>query len=98
MSKLLIIMSKDRFKPTEIDRLHPEDNIRVEITNVNGDTVAGYKGSGFSNISDAIDSAYDTNSELLGSKDDYVYTVTDMAKNISHRYRINAGCHVKLLV
>lgn len=91
-------MSEGRFKPTEIDRLRPEDTVKVEIVNVNGDKVAGYKGSGFSKISEAIDNAYNAYSELLGSKEDYVYTVTDMTDNISHRYRINAGGHVKLLV
>lgn len=87
-----------RFKPTEIDRLKPEDNVKVDITNIDGNKTATYTGSGFSNISDAIDAAYDTNANSLGDKEIYVYTVTDEASGISHRYRINAGGHVKLLV
>ncbi|MDE6859181.1 MAG: hypothetical protein K2J65_02070 [Duncaniella sp.] len=91
-------MSNDRFKSAETERLRPESNVRVEITNINGDIVAGYTGSGFTKISDAIDKAYDAYSDLLASKEDYVYTVTDTSDSITHRYRINAGGHARLVV
>ena len=91
-------MSNERFKPTEIDRLHPEDNVRVEIENINGDVVSAYKGSGFSKVGDAIMTAYNANESLLGSADDYVYSVTGRNSGVCHRYRINAGGNAKLIV
>lgn len=91
-------MSNERCKPTEIDRLHSEDTVRVEIENINGDVVTTYKGSGFSKIEDAITAAYDANASLLGEMNDYVYNITDKATGICHRYRINAGGNAKLIV
>lgn len=87
-----------RTTATNINRVRPDDKVRVEIENVNGDVVSTYKGSGFSRVEEAIGAAYEYNSELLGPMADYVYSVGDSATGVCHRYRINAGGNVKLIV
>lgn len=81
-----------------INRVRPDDKVRVEIENVNGDVVSTYKGTGFSKVEEAIDAAYEYNSGLLGPMVDYVYSVNDSTTGVCHRYRINAGGNAKLIV
>lgn len=91
-------MENERLKSSETERLHPNDDVRVEIENINGDVVTTYKGSGFSTIDEAINAAYNANPVLLGDMADYVYCVTNRETGVTRRYRINAGGNAKLII
>lgn len=88
----------ERATSKDINRVRPDDKVRVAIENVNGDVVSTYKGTGFSRVEEAIDAAYEYNSGLLGPMADYVYSIDDSTTGVCHRYRINAGGNVKLII
>lgn len=78
------------------NRLSPSDRVNVKVACDNR-TVAEFTGTGFHNIEEAVNKAY----EEVGAsypKEECVFTVIDASKGVESRYRINAHGHVKLIV
>lgn len=81
----------------EANRLHPDDEVKVEIFDQDNVCVETYKGKGFNNVAQAIRSACEY-SELPDDWRNYTFRVTDMPDSTTERYRINENNHVKLIV
>lgn len=79
------------------NRLHPSDDVRVEIFDPDGKEIDAYQGSGYRNVSEAVSAAYEGSDRTHLEIEDYVFRVTDLASDTSARYRVNAGGHVRLI-
>lgn len=78
------------------DRLHPDDKVRVYIY-WGGKDIGAYGSTGFHTVAEAIHKAFDSSEHTGANIEDYVFRVTDLARNTSARYRINAGGNTKLI-
>ena len=76
--------------------IHPIDDVQEEIY-LDGHRIDTYQGSGYHNITEAIDTAYEASDRTNNPADDYVYRVTNLPTGTVARYRINAGDHVVIL-
>lgn len=79
------------------NHLSPSDSVKVEILSPTGYCVSTWQGSGFSNLTQAVQAAYSGSNDLHMPPEDYVYTVTDLARHTSGQYRIDAGGHLRIL-
>lgn len=82
----------------DTNRLRPADQVKIEVYNNAGKEIAFYLGSGFRDISDAINTAYDNAMAREGDIEDFVFVVTDETEGTTGRYRINAGGHVRSII
>lgn len=80
----------------ETNRLRPDDKVKVGIE-CDGRTVGEYTSDGSHNVAEAISRAYEEEDASYPAED-CVFTVTDLSKGTSERYRLNAHGHVKLIV
>ena len=79
------------------DRLRLENQVTVTIIGPDGTTLYSSKGKGFHNIEEAINAAInDANLEV--NPENCVFEVSNDSTDVSHRYRINAHGHLKLIV
>lgn len=79
----------------EINRIHPIDDVRVDI--LLGDKHDVYEGSGFHTVDEAVRNAFDGSSFRNVNIEDCVFTVVDLSHGTSARYRVNSGGHVHLI-
>ena len=78
-----------------INRLYPQDDVRVEIY-YDGKLKDAYHGSGYDTIEEAVRAAFEgvkSNANI----EDFVYEVKDLTTGTTGRYRVNAGGNVTLL-
>ncbi|MBD5174148.1 MAG: hypothetical protein HDT08_05915 [Bacteroidales bacterium] len=78
-----------------INRLYPQDDVRVEIY-YDGKLKDAYQGSGYETIEEAVRAAFEgvkSNANI----EDFVYEVKDLTTGTTGRYRVNAGGNVTLL-
>ena len=78
-----------------INRLYPQDDVRVEIY-YDGKLKDAYQGSGYDTIEEAVRAAFGgvkSNANI----EDFVYEVKDLTTGTTGRYRVNAGGNVTLL-
>ncbi|MBD5347354.1 MAG: hypothetical protein HDR92_09560 [Bacteroides sp.] len=80
-----------------INHLSPSDSVKIEIFTPTGYCISTWQGSGFSNLGEAVTAAYEGSGSLNMPAEDYVYTVTDLTRGTSARYRIDAGGHLRIL-
>lgn len=80
-----------------IDSLKRGDEVKVTIWGPDGDNLYQFTGSGFHNLDMAIKSAV-SNAALDINPEDCVFEVNNMATNVSHKYRLNAHGHLKLII
>ena len=78
------------------DRLHPDDKVRVDLY-LEGKDIGAYEGTGFHTVAEAIHTAFDSSGHTDANIENYVFRVTDLARNTTARYRINAGGNTKLI-
>lgn len=78
------------------NRLHPEDKVLVEIYSEEK-KVDAYEGTGFHNIEQAVQQAYDNSHQATMSIEDYAFRVTNLTDQTTARYRVNAGGNVKVI-
>lgn len=79
------------------DFLKPEDRVTVTILNPEGTPVYRNTGTGYHSIEAAISDAVG-NAALETNPEDCVFEVTNQQTAVSHRYRLNAHGHIKLIV
>ena len=80
-----------------INHLSPSDSVKIEIFTPTGYCISTWQGSGFSNLGEAVTAAYEGSGSLNMPAEDYVYTVTDLTRGTSARYRIDASGHLRIL-
>lgn len=80
-----------------IDSLKIEDEVRVTIFGPDGSPLYKTSNTGFHNIETAINDAI-SGAGLNINPEDCVFEVSNLTTGISHRYRINAHGHLKLIV
>lgn len=79
------------------NRLQPIDDVRVEITDINGKTVSAYQGSGYHTVEEAVMAAYEGGPDNLLDIRDYTFTVRNLSTGTVARYRMNAHDHLRIL-
>lgn len=79
------------------DRLHEMDNVRVIVYDPHSTIIFTLAGKGFHTVEEAIEKAF-ADSGIKGDIRDYVFRVTNEDTGVSHRYRMNAHEHTKLIV
>ncbi|MCH5218179.1 MAG: hypothetical protein J1F07_06490 [Muribaculaceae bacterium] len=80
-----------------LDSLKPGNQVSVTIFGPDGNSLYTATNSGFHNIESAISAALE-NANLSINPEDCVFEVANQTTGVSHRYRINAHGHLKLIV
>lgn len=80
-----------------MDSLRIGDAVTVAIYNPEGKCVYKSTSSGFHNLDSAINAAI-SNANLEINPEDCVFEVTNDTTSVSHRYRLNAHGHLKLII
>ena len=80
-----------------IDSLKLDNQVTVTIFGPDGASLYQTSGTGFHNIESAIRQSLDK-AELHANPEDCVFEVSNDTTGVSHRYRINAHGHLKLIV
>lgn len=78
------------------DTLTPKDLVKTDIFDAEGRELYTLEGSGFQNLRSAITAAF-RQSHLGGMPNDYVYRVTNLNSDVTHRYRLNADENLTLI-
>lgn len=79
------------------DALRLDNQVTVTIWGPEGNKLYEATNKGFHSIEAAIEAALN-NAELNTSPENCVFEVTNHDTGVSHRYRINAHGHLKLIV
>lgn len=79
------------------DLLKPNDRVTVTVTDPDDNRLYQTTGTGYHTIEQAIKEAVNTAS-LNVSPEDCVFEVANETKGVTHRYRLNAHGHLKLIV
>ena len=81
----------------EFDSLRPGDKLTVTIAGPEGNDLFNSKNTGFHNIETAVSEAI-SNANLSINPEDCVFTVSNESSGVTHRYRLNAHGHLKLII
>ena len=79
------------------DALRPEDQVTVTIFGPEGSRLYQATDAGYRSIEAALNAAL-ANTALTVNPEDCVFEVTNNTRGVSHKYRINAHGHLKLIV
>ena len=79
------------------DLLKPVDQVTVTITSPEDSKLYESTNTGYHTIEEAIKEAV-AKADLDINPEDCVFTVNNVTKGVSHRYRINAHGNLKLIV
>lgn len=79
------------------DALRPGDVVTVTIWGPDGSRLYQASSSGYRSIETAVNEAL-SNASLEINPEDCTFEVTNQKSDVSHRYRINAHGHLKLIV
>ena len=79
------------------DLLRPEDQVNVAIYGPDGTVLYQCANTGYHRIEEAINEAL-ANANLNVNPEDCVFEIKNETTGVSHRYRINAHGHLKLIV
>lgn len=79
------------------DSLKLDNQVTVTIWGPDGAQLYQATGSGFHSIEAAIGEALDK-AQLQANPEDCVFEVSNLTTGVSHRYRLNAHGHLKLIV
>lgn len=80
-----------------IDSLRPDNEVKVTIWGPEGNELYQTTNSGFHNLESAVNAAID-NANLSIDPKDCVFEIENKTKDVTHRYRINAHGHLKLII
>lgn len=81
----------------EKDTLRLGDKVSVAIFGPEGSCIYKSTGDGFHSLKAAVDDTL-ANSDINVNPEDCVFEVTNLSTNVSHRYRLNAHGHLKLII
>lgn len=79
------------------DSLKLEDQVKVTVWGPDGTSLYSSTNTGLHSLEAAINLALE-NANLDVNPEDCVFEVTNQTTGVSHRYRINAHGHLKLIV
>lgn len=79
------------------DLLKPVDEVSVNIFGPDGSSLYKSTNSGFHTLEMAVENAI-ANSNLAVSPEDCVFEISNLTTGVSHRYRLNAHGHLKLIL
>ena len=80
-----------------IDLLKPEDKVVVTIFGPENNRLYQFTGRGYHNLESAVsDTVAKANLEI--NPEDCVFEITNETKAVTHRYRLNAHGHLKLII
>lgn len=79
------------------DALRLGDNVTVTVLGPDDTSLYESTASGFHNIESAINAALE-NANLNVAPEDCVFKVSNDTSGVTHKYRINAHGHLKLIV
>ena len=79
------------------DLLKPEDKVIITVYGPDNTILYKFNGEGFHNLEGAIDRAI-SEANLNISPEDCVFEVTNMQRDVTHKYRLNAHGHIKLIL
>lgn len=79
------------------DSLKPLDNVTVAIFGPDNSCLYKQTSNGYHNLEEAINAAIDE-ANLNVSPEDCVFEVSNETKDVTHRYRLNAHGHLKLII
>ena len=79
------------------DSLKLEDQVKVTVWGPDGASLYSSTNTGLHSLEAAINLALE-NANLDVNPEDCVFEVTNQTTGVSHRYRINAHGHLKLIV
>ena len=79
------------------DYLRPADQVTVTILGPDDSRLYESTGTGYHSLETAINDAL-ANATLNVNPEDCVFVVTNQSNSVSHKYRINAHGHLKLIV
>ena len=79
------------------DSLKPADQVTVTILGNDGSRLYQSTNTGYHSIEVAVSDAL-ANANLSVNPEDCVFEVSNLTSGVSHRYRINAHGHLKLIV
>lgn len=79
------------------DSLKLGDQVKVTILGPDGGQLYQSTNTGYHSLESAISDAV-SNANLEVNPEDCVFEVTNLTSDVSHRYRLNAHGHLKLIV
>lgn len=79
------------------NRIRPEDRVKVQIIDTEGNERYVFTGTGYHDVAGAIMAAYEA-SGIDQDARDFAYQVSNLADGTSARYRLNAHDNVRLVV
>ena len=79
----------------DINRIHPIDDVRVDIQL--GDKHDVYEGSGYHTLDEVVSNAFVGSAFRNVNIEDCVFTVINLSRDTSARYRIDAGKRLRLI-
>lgn len=80
-----------------IDSLRREDEVTVRIEGPEGNQLFENTSSGFHSLEEAVNATVEK-AGLDISPEDCVFEITNRTTGVSHRYRLNAHGHLKLII
>lgn len=80
-----------------IDSLRPMDSVTVVILGPDNKKLYESTNTGFHSLESAVSAAVE-NAGLDMSPEDCVFEITNNEKGVTHRYRLNAHGHLKLII
>ena len=81
----------------DIDSIRTEDEIAVSIFGPDGSVLYKSTGKGYHNLEMAVNDAISRSQIKLDPKD-CVFEVSNLDTGVTHRYRLNAHGHLKLII
>lgn len=81
----------------EIDFIKPNDEVKIVIWGPDGNRLFESTNSGFHNLEMAVNNAV-ADSKLEINPEDCVFEISNLTTGITHRYRLNAHSHLKLII
>lgn len=78
-----------------IDSLHTADQVKVTVQSPEGKEIYQSTQTGYHNIEAAVEQAA---ANIGANPEDCVFEVANLTTGTTHRYRINAHGHLKLIV
>lgn len=80
-----------------IDSLKPGDEVEVSVFGPEGSCLYKFTNNGYHNLDEAINATI-SNANLNINPEDCVFEVTNKTTDVSHKYRLNAHGHLKLII
>ena len=81
----------------KIDSLKLDNEVTVKIWGPDDKCLYSATGTGFHSLEAVIDAAI-SNANLNTDPENCVFEVTNHAKDVTHKYRLNAHGHIKLII